>query len=59
MMIMQNCTDHNLIDIVLFILYHKCWRSVGHQVLQPAKHIELALLGQWTVVLEYFTALLD
>jgi len=26
-------------DIVLFIkaLQHKCWRSVGHQVLQPAK----------------------
>jgi len=33
----------NLMDIVLFIkaLQHKGWRSVGHQVLQPAKDVEL------------------
>ena len=30
-------------DIVLFIkaLQHKCWKSAGHQVLQPAKDIEV------------------
>ena len=29
----------NLMDIVLFIktLKHKCWRSIGHQILQPTK----------------------
>jgi len=33
----------NLMDIVLFnkALQYKCWRSVGHQVLQPAKDVEL------------------
>ena len=35
--------------ILLFIkaLQHKSWRSVGHQVLQPAQDIEL-----WTVCLK-------
>jgi len=46
--------------IYLFIkaLQHKCWRSVGHQVLQPAKDGKLGLceyktnLEHWTEVLE-------
>jgi len=30
-------------------LQHKCWRSVGHQVLQPTKDVKL-----WTVCLKSF-----
>ena len=37
---------HNYFYFYLFIkaLQHKCWRSVGHQVLQPAKD---GKLGQY------------
>ena len=36
-------------DIVLFIkaLQHKCWRSVGHQVLQPAKDVNYWSILCW------------
>ena len=29
-----------LVYLFIYTLQHKCWRSVGHQVLQPAKDIE-------------------
>jgi len=43
---MKMCDRDTFIFIYLFIkaLQHKCWRSVGHQVLQPAK---VGKLGQY------------
>ena len=47
---MFKCIERRSIYIFLFIylfikaLQHKCWRSVGHQVLQPAKD---GKLGQY------------
>ena len=38
------CTSGDIYIFFLFIkaLQHKCWRSVGRQVLQPAKDVKLA-----------------
>ena len=48
-----------LIIFILFYLFinalqHKCWRSVGHQVLQPAKDVEFRTVCLKSCILKYF-----